>query len=120
MNDLLTELTEIITNLKLSVVTGVHGTDDISGKNEYIVLIPMNYDLTGYADDTSWDEVQEIRLSLFHRGDFMAIMRGLTKSLLKTDITITDRRYVGWERNSKYHHYVIDVSKNYYFNLEDE
>lgn len=33
--------------------------------------------------------------------------------LLQADFTITDRRYLGYEYDTAYHHYVIDVAKDY-------
>jgi hypothetical protein len=122
MSNLLSELNELIKGLDLHVVTGVHGADlfDIPDKNAYAVLIPMDYTLNEYADDAPCEELQEVRISLFHRDDFMKIMRRLTVALLEAGLNITDRRYIGWERGERYHHYVIDVSKSYNFILEDE
>jgi hypothetical protein len=34
------------------------------------------------------------------------------------DITITDRQYVGFENDTKFHHYAIDVMKEY--EMEDD
>jgi len=33
--------------------------------------------------------------------------------LLQADFIISDRRYVGHEGDTGYHHYAIDVAKNY-------
>ena len=37
----------------------------------------------------------------------------LTKALQSGGITITDRQYVGYEHDTKFHHYAIDVMKEY-------
>ena len=37
----------------------------------------------------------------------------LSKALLSADFTITDRRYIGHEDDTGYHHYAIDVAKTY-------
>lgn len=37
----------------------------------------------------------------------------IVRALLAADITITDRRYVGHEDDTGYHHYAIDVAKIY-------
>lgn len=37
----------------------------------------------------------------------------IVKTLLAQDFTITDRRYVGYETENGYHHYVVDVAKHY-------
>jgi len=33
--------------------------------------------------------------------------------LLQADFVITDRRYIGYEYDTGYHHYAIDVAKEY-------
>jgi hypothetical protein len=33
--------------------------------------------------------------------------------LLNDDFTVTERRYIGHEDDTGYHHYAIDVAKNY-------
>lgn len=35
------------------------------------------------------------------------------KAVLNADMTITDRRYIGFETDTGYHHYAIDVAKSY-------
>ena len=37
----------------------------------------------------------------------------LVRALLDADITITDRRYLGHEDSTGYHHYAIDVAQLY-------
>ena len=41
----------------------------------------------------------------------------IVRSLLASDFTITDRRYIERENDTGYHHYAIDVAKIY--ELED-
>ena len=37
----------------------------------------------------------------------------LITALLAADVTVTDRRYIGHEDDTGYHHYAIDVAKSY-------
>jgi len=37
----------------------------------------------------------------------------LSNALLAADFVITDRRYIGHEDDTGYHHYAIDVAKLY-------
>jgi hypothetical protein len=37
----------------------------------------------------------------------------LVRSLFGADFTITDRKYIGYENETGYHHYSIDVAKHY-------
>ena len=37
----------------------------------------------------------------------------IEKALLEAGITITDRRYIGHEDDTGYHHFAIDTAKHY-------
>lgn len=43
----------------------------------------------------------------------MKIKNTLVRALLAADVTVTDRRYIGFETDTGYHHYAIDVAKSY-------
>ncbi len=43
----------------------------------------------------------------------MARKNEITEILIKSDFTITDRRYIGLERDTGFHHFAIDVAKEY-------
>nr|WP_278532777.1 hypothetical protein [Dehalococcoides mccartyi] len=43
----------------------------------------------------------------------MSLKNQIVRALLDADFTITDRRYIGHEDDTGYHHYAIDVAKNY-------
>ena len=58
-------------------------------------------------------DLQEVRLSLFCKENYTKIKNRLVKTTLNADMTITDRRYIGFETDTGYHHYAIDVAKSY-------
>lgn len=106
---ILAELNTLLTPI-LPVETGI-----FSGvpPDEYLVLTPMTDEFALYADNTPLIDVSEVRISLFSKGNYLQRKRQITTSLLQADLTITDRRYIGHEGDSGYHHYAIDVAKNY-------
>ena len=107
---LLSELTSIAKKNSLSVETGVFsGTPP----DQYIVLTPVSDGLTLMADNEPNAEIQEVRISLFCKGNYNTLKNKLTRDFLKADITVTDRRYIGHEDDTGFHHYAIDVAKNY-------
>ena len=63
--------------------------------------------------DNAPDETQEARLSLFSKGNYMQRKKQLCNALLAADFTVTDRRYIGHEDDTGFHHYAIDVAKLY-------
>ena len=107
---LLSELNAVAERLGIAVETGVF-TD--TAPTEYLVLTPLVDTFDLHADNTPGTDIQEVRLSLFTKGSYTKRKNQLVRALLAADITITDRRYVGHEDDSGYHHYAIDVA-NYY------
>lgn len=107
---LLSEIKAVAMSCGLSVETGV-----FSGKapGAYIVVTPLADTFELHADNYPEFETQEARLSLFSKGNYMQQKKRLVKALLATDFVITDRRYIGYEEDTGYHHYAIDVAKLY-------
>ena len=81
------------------------------------VILPLSDLFEVHADNRPVFDVQEARISLFSMNNYLEKKRQLTLALLDADFTVTERRYVGHEDDTGYHHYAIDVAKNY--RLED-
>ena len=79
----------------------------------YLVLTPLLESFQLYADNHPQHEIQEVRLSIFDQGNYNTIKNQIIQTLLQAEITITDRRYLGYEADTNYHHFVIDVAKDY-------
>ena len=107
---LLSELTTLLDTLQIPVETGV-----FNGKapETYVVITPLTDTFALYAGDDPQYEVQEARLSLFSQGHYRPLKRQIEKALLAAGITITDRRYIGHEDDTGYHHFAIDTAKHY-------
>lgn len=107
---LLSELSEIAEKLKIPSSTAVYsGTPP----DEYLVLIPMSENFGFHADNNPEIDIHEVRISLFSKDNYNRTKSRLVKALLNSDITITARKYVGYENDTKYHHFAIDTAKNY-------
>lgn len=111
---LLSELKIVIEGIGLPVETGVFSDEPTE---EYVVVTPLADTYELHADNLPEYETQEARLSLFSRGNYLKRKKQLSKALLTADFTITDRRYIGHEDDTGYHHYAIDVAK--LFRLEE-
>ena len=107
---ILSELNTLITAIPIPVETGV-----FSGKasDEYAVITPLSDIFEVHADNRPGFDVQEARISLFSKGSYLLYKKQITNALLNADFTITERRYIGHEDDTGYHHYAIDVAKNY-------
>ena len=107
---LLSELNTLITAIPLPVETGVFSCP---APDEYVVLLPLSDSFEVHADNRPSFDVQEVRISLFSRGNYLQRKMQITTALLNAEFTVTDRRYIGHENDTGYHHYAIDVAKNY-------
>ncbi|MCL1857700.1 MAG: hypothetical protein FWF92_00500 [Oscillospiraceae bacterium] len=114
---ILKELNAILDTVGISVETGV-----FSGKapDEYAVITPMGDNFGGYADNAPQYEIQEARISLYSKDNYQKRKNQIVKSLLAAGITVTDRRYIGHEDDTGYHHYAVDAAKEYFLSEGDE
>lgn len=112
---LLSELKDIAENCGVKVETGAFSD---TPPDEYIVLTPLADSFEMHCDNMPEYEIQEVRISIFTKGNYTALKYKLVTALLKADMTITDRRYIGHEDDTDYHHYAVDTAKTY--KLEEE
>ena len=108
--NILEELNALLSGLDVPVETGVFS--DIA-PDEYVVVTPMTDTFELFADNLPEFETQEARLSVYSKGNYLALKTKIIGALLAEDFTITMRQYIGHEDDTKYHHYAIDVAKIY-------
>ncbi|WP_072238042.1 hypothetical protein [Listeria monocytogenes] len=107
---ILEELNNLLSNLGIPVETGEF-SDSVPGT--YSVLTPLSERFEIFGDNWPLIDVNEVRISLFTKGNYLETKRQLTQALLQADFTITDRLFVGFEKDTKYFHLAIDVAKHY-------
>jgi len=112
--NILSEVNTILDTIKLPVETGVFSKKP---PDEYVVLTPLADSFAVFGDNKPQVDIQEVRLSLFSKGNYIKRKNQLVKLFLQADFVITDRRYIGHEDDTGYHHYSVDFIKNY--ELED-
>lgn len=109
MNVLL-EINMLFSTLNIPLETGVFSG---SPPDEYLVLTPLTDSFAVFGDNKPKYDVQEVRISLFSKNNYIARKNQLVKLLLQADFVITDRRYIGHENDTGFHHFGIDVAKHY-------
>lgn len=107
---ILEDLTTLLAGLGVSVETGIFS--DIA-PDEYVVITPMADTFELFADNLPEYDRQEARLSVYSKGNYLALKSKIIGALLSVDFTISNRQYIGHEDDTKYHHYAIDVTKIY-------
>ena len=107
---ILSELNTLFETANIPVETGV-----FSGvpPDEYLVLTPLTDTFAVYGDNKPLADINEVRISLFSKNNYLQRKNQLVRMLLHADFVITDRRYIGHEDDTGYYHYAIDVAKEY-------
>ncbi len=106
---ILEELNTLISSL-VPIETGVFSD---TPPDEYMVITPLVDTFELHGDNSAGYEIQEARLSIFVKGNYTQLKKTIVCALLSADFTITDRRYIGHEDDTGFHHYAIDVAKLY-------
>ena len=106
----LSDIQTALSGLDLPIETGVFSD---AAPAKYIVVVPLTDTFDLHADNTPGYDVQEARLSLYAQGSYTKEKNVVVKALLAFDFTITDRRYIGYETETGYFHYVVDVAQCY-------
>ncbi len=105
---ILEELHRLFDKLGIPIESGI-----MTGRppDTYVVLTPMTDRFELFADDRPEIDVEEVRISLFTRENYIKLKNRIAHKLLQSDFTITERRYIEFENDTRYHHYAIDVEK---------
>ena len=106
----LADIQTALAELDIPIETGVF-SDEAPAK--YIVVVPLSDSFDLHADNVPGCDVQEARLSLYAQGSYTREKNAVVNALLANDFIITDRRYIGYETETGYHHYAVDVAKFY-------
>ena len=107
---LLSQLNTLFSGCGIFVETGIFSD---KAPNTYLVITPLSDTFELHADNVPGMDVQEARLSLYSKENYLKAKNAIVRTLLGADFYITDRRYIGFETDTGYHHYVIDVAKIY-------
>lgn len=104
---LLEQVTVVADRLGLPIAAGLH--TDSPAPATYLVATPLSDMFDVYGDNQPGVEIEELRLALFTTGNYLTTRDWLTRALLDAGLTVTARRYVGFEADTGYHHYALDV-----------
>ena len=104
---MLEELNKIVESAGLPVETGVFSG---TAPDAYVVITPISEHFELFSDNSPGMNIEEARLSLFSKGNYTQKKDLLVRMLLAAGFTLSERRYIGYEEDTKYHHYSIDLA----------
>lgn len=110
----LADLQTTLGGLKIPIETGVF-TD--KAPDQYMVVAPLSDTFALHADNAPDGELQEARISIYTQGNYTKAKNTVVKALLRDEFTITGRQCIGYETETDYHHYNVDVAK--YYEMEE-
>ena len=108
MSGLLENLSHIAKQLGLAYAVSCY--TDSPAPHTYLVFTPLTDSFDIFADNTPGIEVEEVRIALFTKTNYLGLRNQLTRALIDAGLTVTARRYIGYEADTGFHHYSIDVS----------
>ncbi|MBQ9388338.1 MAG: hypothetical protein IJU01_06760 [Lachnospiraceae bacterium] len=111
----LSELKAILDHHDVPVETGVFSS---APPDTYAVLTPLVDVFDLFADNMPGVDICEVRVSVFTKQNYLQLVSVLVTGFLTAGFTITERRYLGHEDDTGYHHYSIDTAKEYYIKEE--
>jgi hypothetical protein len=106
-------LNGMIDSLGIPVETGVFSD---KAPNTYVVLTPVSDVFEGFADNRPQYDVCEVRISLYTKNNYLDLKSRIESALLDGGFTVTLRKYMGREDETKYCHYIFDAAKEYEIN----
>lgn len=109
---ILEELNNILSSLDISIESGIFKGNT---KDTFIVLVPLTDSFLLHSDDTPQIDYQEVRISIFTKENYVVLINKIIKILIDNYFYITKRIYNGYETDTGYYQYTIDVAKNYEF-----
>ena len=104
------ELKKIFTALEIPMETVTFTAEP---PDDYVVLVPLVDTSELHANNKPTYDAREVRISLFTEQNYLQLKYKILHSLIALDFYVTDKRYVGFETETGYHHYAIDVAKFY-------
>ena len=105
---MLEELNAIVVSAGFPVETGVFSG---TAPDEYVVITPISEHFALFSDDGPGMNIEEARLSLYSKKNYTQKKDLLVRMLLTAGFTVSDRRYIGHEADTGYHHYSIDLAQ---------
>lgn len=107
---ILQELKKILDDAHIPNEVGVFTAEPAPAT--FAVVIPLN-EIMENADNRPVDEVQAARVAIYAKGNYRATARTVAEECIDAWMCVTDRRYIEHEDDTGYHHYEIEVEKNY-------
>ena len=114
---ILSEATAIMRELQIPVDVGKFKNKP---PDEYVVFTPLDDVFEVFADNEPSYETQAVRISLYKTKNYRKRATQIVRALMAKDMTITGRKFIEFENDTSYYHYVIDAEKEYILQEEEE
>lgn len=113
--NILSDAKKLLEPLKMPIETGAFTGEAV---DSYIVLVPLADTYPLSADDKPTVDCQELRITIYSKNNYLKTKNRIQAILISQYFFITGRTYNGYDTDTGYHQYTIDVAKNY--EIEEE
>lgn len=107
---LLEELNALLSPLGIPIETGIFTE---AAPDVYLVFVPLSDTFDVHADNRPRVNIEEVRIALYSKTSYTSVKNRIVRTLLDGELTITARHYIGYETETGYHHYNVDVARHY-------
>lgn len=108
--NILSQVNLLLSSLNIPVETG--SMKQVTS-DKYIVLVPLSDSYPLCADNLPVVDLQELRITIFSKENYIKLKNQIVSILLNNELCITDRKYNGYDADTGYYQYTIDVANNY-------
>lgn len=111
--NIISKITTALSPLSAPVATGMYEAPEENGipqyPDKYIVITPGVEQNEDIADDAPLTETTDADVNLYMRGNYQATKDQMKSLLESAGFYLSFRGYVGFEKDTGHHHYVITV-----------
>ena len=108
--NILDDIQRILNPLNVPFETGIFTEP---APEQYLVIVPLIDKFELYADNLPLADVQEARISVYSQGNYQRLKKQVISAFLEAGYIISQRQYIGYETETGYFHYNIDVTTFY-------
>jgi hypothetical protein len=102
------QVTAALAPCGIAARVGVHSANT---SENYIVITPLSERNEDIADDDDLTMTSEADVNLYYIGNYETTKNQIIALLKSAGFYIADRRYIGYESDTRHHHYVVTVEK---------
>ena len=113
MNNILSDLAELLDYLQITFETGVYSDEIPEGVDAFAVIVPGTSDFTEYSDNFPGFDIQRASIQVAVKKNYADLQARIAAALLWKGFYVQERVYEGYNDTSGCHAFTINVERVY-------